>query len=102
MALTLDDLRKRKTAVDEVTIHSYDMNLYLVELVVGRNKSMLCEKSGRPIRFRSVEQVKDEMADLPLIKVQLKHKSPFDEMIGNPESAEEPLSIPLFWQPKNT
>lgn len=97
MKFTLDNLRRRKVALDEVTIHSFDMSLYLVELSVGQNNGMLVGKDDRPLHFRSVEQVRNDMADFHIIKAQLRHDSPFDEMIGNPDSAMQPLIIPLSW-----
>lgn len=97
MKFTLESLRQKEAALDEITIHSYDMGLYLVELTIGANKGLLCEKSGRPVRFKSVEHVKNGMSGLLAAKVQLKHKSAFDEMIGNPDSAKQPLAIPLSW-----
>jgi hypothetical protein len=97
MKFTLDNLRKHKVALDEVTIHSFDMSLYLVELKVGQHQGMLVGENDRPLHFRSVEQVKGDMSDFSVLRVQLRHDSPFDEMIGNPDSAMQPLIIPLSW-----
>jgi hypothetical protein len=97
MKFTLENLRKRKVVLDKVTIHSFDMSLYLVELNVGQHSGMLVGSNDRPLHFRSVEQVKNEMADFHIRNAQLKHESPFDEMIGNPESAKQPLIVPLSW-----
>ncbi|TDF35458.1 Na(+)-translocating NADH-quinone reductase subunit B [Alteromonadaceae bacterium M269] len=97
MKFTLDGLKRRKVLLDDVTIHSYDMSLYLVELSVGQHTGMLCSEDGRPLHFRSVEQVKNSLSEFVVNQVLLRHESPFDEMIGNPESAKQPLIVPLSW-----
>jgi hypothetical protein len=94
---TFKSIRKRNAALDKVTVHSFDMSLYLVELDVGENKGMLVGDDKRPLHFRSVEEVRDKMSEFHVLRAELRHDSPFDEMIGNPDSASQPLVIPLSW-----
>lgn len=95
MAMQLSELTHHDVVIDKLTIHSFDMNLYLAEVIVSGHPHMVCDTNGRPVHFKSVQHVKEQFADTSIVKSELRHESPYDEMIGNPPSSGDALVIPI-------
>lgn len=80
--------------VEMLTVRSYEMNIYLVELRVGDEMGLVYE-GDRPKRFHSTQHVRDTFDSCIILAAQMLHESPYDEMIGNPESAQNLGALPF-------
>ena len=80
--------------VDMLSVYSYEMNIYLVELIVGDEKGWVYE-GDRPKRFHSTQHIRDTFDCCIVLAAQMLHESPYDEMIGNPESAQNRSVLPF-------
>mgnify|MGYP006981148601 FL=1 len=80
--------------VEMLTVRSYEMNVYLVELKVGDETGLVYE-GDRPKRFHSTQHVRDTFASCIILAAQMLHESPYDEMIGNPKSAQNLSTLPF-------
>lgn len=90
----MKDLESPSTTVDMLTVCSYEMNIYLVKLRVG-NKTGLVYAGDSPKRFHSSQHIRNEFAGLNILAAQMLHESPYDEMIGNPESMQSASMLPF-------
>ena len=80
--------------VDMLTVRSYEMNIYLVELRVGDEMGLVYE-GDRPKRFHSTQHIRDTFDSCIILAAQMIHESPYDEMIGNPKSAQGVSTLPF-------
>lgn len=88
------DVLAQATQVEMLSVLSYEMNVYLVELEVGNQKGMVFD-GDRPKRFHSSQHIRDSFDGCKVVAAQMLHHSPYDEMIGNPESAQSLGSLPF-------
>lgn len=90
----MKDILSNDIKIDMLTVCSYEMNVYLVKLIVGDNTGMLYE-ADRPKRFHSSQHIRDTFNGLSVAAAQMLHESPYDEMIGNPESTQAASFMPF-------
>lgn len=81
-------------AIDMLTVCSYEMNVYLVKLTVGQQQGLVYE-GDRPKRFHSSQHIRDSFDTCTVNASQMIHESPYDEMIGNPNSAQSNSVMPF-------
>ncbi|MEP1383952.1 MAG: DUF6482 family protein [Paraglaciecola sp.] len=91
---SIKTIESDQTVVDKLTVHSYEMSIYLVELEVN-GVSGLVYKGDKPMRFFSSQDVRNAFANCKVLKAQMSHESPYDEMIGNPQSAQKASVLPF-------
>lgn len=90
----IKDIESKSITVDMLTVCSYEMNVYLVKLTVGDNIGLVYAGDS-PMRFHSSQHIRDVFDGLNILAAQMLHESPYDEMIGNPESAQSASTLPF-------
>ena len=86
-------LNRQEVRIDEITIHSFEMGVYLVEVVFDSRKGFIVDENNRPQHFHSVEEVKQALTECVVREAFLVHQSAYDEMCGGPEKVDNTLSI---------
>ncbi|WP_333607215.1 DUF6482 family protein [Arsukibacterium sp.] len=89
-------LNHHDVRLDELTIHSFEMGVYLAEADYDGRKAFLVDDTNRPQQFHSVEEVKQALSACVIRKAFLVHQSAYDEMCGSPEKVDNTLKVPLF------
>lgn len=78
------------------TVHSLEQALYQVTVLHEGMEKLLSEDNGRILRRRSLLEVKEALAGLPLSSLVLRQQSAYDEMIGQaPREGDNTLEVPL-------
>ncbi|MFT2092729.1 DUF6482 family protein [Paraglaciecola sp. 2405UD69-4] len=90
----LNTIELNKTVIDRLTVHSYEMSIYLVELEIGSDIGFVYD-DDKPKRFVSSQEVRQAFENCKVLTAQMLHESPYDEMIGNPESAQKACFLPF-------
>jgi hypothetical protein len=68
----------------EVVVHSLDRSLYQVTVTVDGARHLLVDETGRTIRHRSLQSVREMLQGFPVAAITLRHESAYDEMVGQP------------------
>src|SRR5690606_375393 len=87
-------LNHQNVRIDEVTIHSYEMGVYLVEADYDGRKAFLMNEDNKPQRFNSVEQVMQALDRCTLCNSYLVHQSAYEEMCGGAGQVDNTLKVP--------
>ena len=90
----IKDLKSQSITVDMLTVCSYEMNVYLVKLRVLDDIGLVYEGDS-PKRFHSSQHIRDVFDELNVLAAQMLHESPYDEIIGNPESVQSAGMLPF-------
>ena len=90
----IKDIAVQSITIDMLTVCSYEMNVYLVKLKVGDSSGLVYEGDS-PKRFYSSQHIRDVFDGINILTAQMVHESPYDEMIGNPESAQCDCVLPF-------
>ncbi|MFT4807400.1 MAG: hypothetical protein ACI9LX_000719 [Paraglaciecola sp.] len=90
----IKDIKPHGVTVDMLTVCSYELNVYLVKVCVGDNTGLVYEGDS-PKRFYSSQHIRDFFDGLNILAAQMIHESPYDEMIGNPESVQSAGILPF-------
>ncbi len=98
MKISIDEFAALRHAV-AVVIHSLDPALYQVTVAIEGQERLLVGSDGRPLRSRSLAQLRDVLARFPVASLMLRQQSAYDEMIGQapregPNILEVPLALP--------
>lgn len=83
------------TPIDLLEVHSFEMNVYLVQLNIGNNQGMVYDNNDKPMRFHSSQQIRELFAEFDVEQAVMVHDTPYDEMIGNPPKASERMALPF-------
>lgn len=95
MKFVYSALMESKPEIDMLEVHSFEMNVYLVNVTVGQHASMVYDNSDKPMRFNSSGHIREAFADLTVHQAVMVHDTPYDEMIGNPPKASEKMALPF-------
>ncbi|MBM7456340.1 hypothetical protein HNR62_002226 [Oceanisphaera litoralis] len=95
--ITLTHLLSEQPKVERLSIQSHDMCMYLVELIQAGNTDLLAGDDGRPLVFRSIEHIKQQLAGLQVASAVLVQHSPYHEMIGLADDPVPPMEIAIVW-----
>ena len=78
----------------ELSIHSFESGIYLVEAAVGSNMGYVTDSKGKTISFHSIRDVKTtfEGVNSPLWLIQ---ETAYDEMCGSTESPSAAMRMPI-------
>jgi hypothetical protein len=95
MKITEAELRNR--VIPALTVRSVTMSVCTVEVELDNNTYVLCDSQDRVMRFNGVEHARNSLSHLEVEQALLLHDSPYDEMVGTPEVAGEPILVPLGW-----
>ena len=90
-------LNRQEVRIDEITIHSFEMGVYLVEVVFDSRKGFIVDDDNRPQKFLNVEEVKQALTECVVRQAFLVHQSAYDEMCGGPEKVDNTLCIPIHF-----
>ena len=52
---------------------------------INNEEHVIVEEDGKTCRSHSLQQLRDKLEGLPVSRVNLRHTSAYDEMIGHPE-----------------
>ncbi len=91
---SLDELTRQHIAIDKVTINSFEMGIYLVEVDIDESHGMIME-DGHPYRFHSLTEIKHALQACPVCEAWLVHDSAYDEMIGAADKNDNRLVVPV-------
>ena len=95
MTISLKDLRKL-SSVDKVIIHSHDLSLYLVSIVVDGEEHYLVDSEGRPVRSHNKLVLQSLFERHQVKQMVLRQQSAYDEMVGQPpKSGDNTLEVSL-------
>lgn len=89
-------LNHQDVRIAELTVHSYEMGVYLAEVDFDGRKGFIVDDNNKPQRFSSVDTIKQALERCTVYKAYLVHQSAYDEMCGGPEKADNTLKVPLF------
>ena len=89
------DLVRFQPRINRLELHSYEMNVYLIKITLGDKSGMLYDDKERLMKFSSTQSVRDAFETIEVEQAEMLHYSPYDEMIGNPPSASEPMKVPF-------
>ena len=95
MAHRLEHLNFQDVVIEKLTVHSFEMGLYLAEVDFDGRNGYIIGDNNRPRPFYSVSQVKQELAAATIKEAYLVHASAYDEMIGQGEKADNRLILPI-------
>lgn len=93
----VSELAVQLPVIDKLTVLSYEMNVYFVRLHILPSQGLVYSGSS-PMRFYSSQQIRDVFAQFKVLKAEMRHDSPYDEMIGNPDSAQYSGTLPFSMQ----
>ena len=95
MTISLTELGARQGPF-RATVHSFERSLYQVTVCVDGREHLLLEESGRTFRRRSINAVREALAEVALEELVLRQESAYDEMIGQPvRQQDNALVVPL-------
>jgi hypothetical protein len=89
-------LNHQDVRVDELIVHSFEMGVYLAEVLYDGRQAFVVDEDNKPQRFSSVDDVMQAMGRCTIYKAYLVHQSAYDEMCGAPEKVDNTLKVPLF------
>lgn len=87
-------LLQNPQTVNCLEVQSFEMGVYLVQLTIGVEAGMVYENEQLK-RFKSAQQIREAFENMDIKKAVMKHDSPYDEMIGNPPKADNPMVLPF-------
>ncbi|KKO45265.1 Na(+)-translocating NADH-quinone reductase subunit B [Arsukibacterium ikkense] len=93
-------LNRQDVRIDEITIHSFEMGVYLVEALFDSRKGFIVDDKDRPQQFHSVEEVKQALTECMVRQAFLVHQSAYDEMCGGPEKVDNTLRLAVHFSNK--
>lgn len=105
MGFDYEKLCDQRMIIDKLEVQSFEMNIYLVKLYINDHHGMLYQGNSL-MRFNSTQMVRDAFTQMHVVEAVMVHESPYDEMIGNPPKATEPMDLPfsmtqqISWEPE--
>jgi hypothetical protein len=91
-------IRSKPLEIDTLEVQSFEMNVYLIKLTQGEQSGFVYDAQDKPMRFSSSQQIRDVFEHCTVHNAVMVHDSPYDEMIGNPNKAEQPMAMPFSMQ----
>ena len=102
MKVSLETLRRGGEPV-ALVIDSLELALYQVLVDIGGREALLTEDNGKILRRHSLNAAREALQGLPVSRLTLRHRSAYDEMIGQPAREESnAMEVPLAletWSP---
>jgi hypothetical protein len=95
MAHKLEHLNFDDVEINQLTIHSYEMGVYLAEVDFDGRNEFIVGTDNRPRSFSSVGQVQQELGKARIKSALLVHQSAYDEMIGLSDKVDNRLIVKL-------
>jgi hypothetical protein len=80
----------------KVTVHSIDMALYQVSVMIDGFEFYVKENNGEYLRARSPVEVQKRLDGIEYVQMVLRHESAYDEMVGQPtRQGSNALEVPF-------
>ena len=95
MAHKLEHLNFNDVEINQLTIHSFEMGVYLAEVDFDGRNEFIVGPDNRPRSFSSVGQVQQQLSNARIKTSVLVHQSAYDEMIGLTDKSDNKLIVPL-------
>ncbi len=87
---------KRFSFIDVVIIHSIDLSLYQVSVVVDGKEYYVVDKRGQPLKSHNKLELQALFKNIDVGVMRLRQQSAYDEMIGQPlRSGDNTLEVSL-------
>lgn len=94
MTVTLKQARQVHTPFTYAEVAALMATFYHLHLYQGDTAHLLVDDSGEPLRLKSLPAVRKLLAQLPVERADLVHRSPYGEMIGQADG-DNTLRLPL-------
>ena len=95
MTVSIGDVRKCKF-VEKVILHCHDQSLYLVSVIIEGQEEYVTDKKGDFLKSFNKLDLQTQFSGLNIGEMVLRHKSPYDEMVGMPKSdVDNTLEVPI-------
>ena len=102
MAKCLLNQLTTQTSPLNIIIASYEGSIYQAFVQHGDSETLIWQDDNTPLKTRSIIDMQDQLESLPIEQMFLRHESPYDEMIGQPNRSEaNTLLVPLGKQRPN-
>jgi hypothetical protein len=95
MAHRLEHLNFQDVVIDKLTVHSFEMGVYLAEVDFDGRNGYIIGENNKPRPFYSVSQVKQHLSAATIKEAFLVHESAYDEMIGQGDKVDNRLIVPI-------
>ena len=83
MSISITDVRKL-AFIEKVILHCHDQSLYLVSVIFDGREEYVTDKKGEFLKSFNKLDLQTRFSGLNVGEMVLRHKSPYDEMIGMP------------------
>ena len=95
MAMSIVEVRKLKE-IEKVIVHSLDLCLYQVSVLVDGIEHIVTDKKGKLLRSFNTLEIQAMFETLPVKETVLRHQSAYDEMVGlSYEGGTNAMEVPL-------
>lgn len=94
MAISLKALKKL-TTLERVIIHSVDLSLYLVSVIIDDEEHYVVDDNDRPVRSHNKLALQSLFDRHEVKAMVLRQQSAYDEMVGQPVKESNTLEVSL-------
>ena len=85
----------QRHGADELSIHSFESGIYLVEASVDSDSGYVTNDRGEHVKFHSVQEATDTFKNAPVNSIWLVEETAYDEMCGSTECHTAPMKVPV-------
>lgn len=94
MKLLLEQLAEMQT-ISQAVIASIDMSLYQLFVVTPSGERLVWKNEQQPLTARSIGLLREQIKNIVIENVLLRHDSTYDEMINQPPREKNTLEVKL-------
>ncbi|MCY0966871.1 DUF6482 family protein [Parathalassolituus penaei] len=94
MLISLRELQ-RQPLIDTLVVHSLDLMLYQVSVVLDGRELYVTDNQGKLLRSHNLVSIQALFEGWPVAEMRLRQSSAYDEMIGQPLRETNQLDVPL-------
>ena len=95
MGIQFSELKKHQP-LQKVVVHSLEMALYQVSVVINNVEYYVQESDGEFVKAVSPLHIQKRFEDIAYAQMMLRHTSAYDEMCGQPEkTSSNMLEVPF-------
>ncbi|CAH9055068.1 hypothetical protein PSEHALCIP103_01163 [Pseudoalteromonas haloplanktis] len=95
MGIQFSELKKHQP-LQKVVVHSLEMALYQVSVVINNVEYYVQESNGEFVKALSPLHIQKRFEDIAYAQMMLRHISAYDEMCGQPEKiSSNMLEVPF-------
>ncbi|MBO6557958.1 MAG: hypothetical protein JJ934_00110 [Pseudomonadales bacterium] len=88
MSIPIHEVLKLKY-VEKVILHCHDQSLYLVSVIIDGEETYVTNKKGEFLKSFNKLDLQTQFSKLLVGEMVVRHKSPYDEMIGMPDTGTD-------------